>query len=195
MYKLNTVKNKYKSHEEKRQIGEDKKGEACQGQTGNEEGTVSTLRMGIIRCNKNLHNFHVNTASNGSAFHVNAGNSAVSQSMDGRGFPINISVQICTHPDRSKTVRRNPERLRMSSTAVIPYLCTNIQSREEDATCLLHVCWAFNVSIIFFAGKTVLDVQSRHSSTRRWDVRWERAAGPRCSRLDQPVRMKEKQGI
>lgn len=119
----------------KRQIGEDKKGEACQGQTGN-EGTVSTLRMGFIRCNKNLHNCHVNTASNGSAFHVNAGNSAVSQSMDGRGFPINISVQICTHPDRSKTVRRNPERLRMSSTAVIPYL--QIYSQERG---MLHVCY------------------------------------------------------
>ncbi|KAL1263626.1 hypothetical protein QQF64_006365 [Cirrhinus molitorella] len=87
----------------------------CQRRTSN-EGTFSIHHM---RFNKNL---HVNTASNGSAFHVNAGNSAVSQSMDGRGFPISISVQVCTNPDRSKTVRRNPERLRKSSTAVIPYV-------------------------------------------------------------------------
>lgn len=87
----------------------------------------------------------VNTASNGSAFHVNAGNSAVSQYMDGRGFPIHISVQICTHPDRSKTVRRNPERLRKSSTAVIPYY-VHIYSQERGvvqcymfATCLLGI--------------------------------------------------------
>lgn len=89
-------------------------------------------------CNKNL---HVNTASNGSAFHVNAGNSAVSQSMDGRGFPIYISVQVCTHPDRSKTVRRNPERLRKSSTAVIPYY-VHIYSQVRGWCMMLHVCYA-----------------------------------------------------
>lgn len=89
-------------------------------------------------CNKKL---HVNTASNGSAFHVNAGNSAVSQSMDGRGFPIYISVQVCTHPDRSKTVRRNPERLRKSSTAVIPYY-VHIYSQVRGWCTMLHVCYA-----------------------------------------------------
>lgn len=61
---------------------------------------------------------------------------AVSQSMDGRGFPINISVQICTHPDRSQTVRRNPERLRMSSTAVIPYY-VQIYSQERGVGCYM----------------------------------------------------------
>lgn len=127
----------------------------CQGQTG-KEGTFSTLHMGF---NKNL---HVNTACNGSAFHVNAGNSAVSQSMDGRGFPIYVSVQVCTYPDRSKTVRRNPERLRKSSTAVIPqyvHIYSHVGGVMCDATCRLRVCWVFNVSIISFAGKIVLHVQ------------------------------------
>lgn len=56
-------------------------------------------------------------------------------------FPIYVSVQVCTHPDRSKTVRWNPERLRKSSTAVIPYY-VHIYSQVRGWCMMLHVCYA-----------------------------------------------------
>lgn len=52
-----------------------------------------------------------------------------------------VSVQVCTHPDRSKTVRRNPKRLRKSSTAVIPYY-VHIYSQVRGWCMMLHVCYA-----------------------------------------------------
>lgn len=71
-----------------------------------------------------------------------------------------------------------------------PLLCTYLQSGKGggvyDTTCLLCVCWAFNVSIISIAVKTAQHVRWGRSSTWWWRVHWERAAGPRCSRLHRP---------